>query len=189
VPLGQERTAVSTPHDPFRTPDGNDGQGHGASPYGEQPPAGQGHGGQGYGNPEYGGQPYGAAPYGDPGAFGGSPSPRNGLGVAALVLGILGLVSSLFVVGGLLGLVAIVLGVLGRGRAKRREATNGGMALAGILTGAVAVVLSALVLAGVASLFNQADFGSFTECLEQAGGDQAAVEQCQRDFEDRVTGG
>ena len=73
-------------------------------------------------------------------------APRNGLGIAALILGIIGVVIGIipffFWVAGILGVIGLILGFVGRGRAKRGEATNGTMALWGIITSAVAVVVS-----------------------------------------------
>ncbi|MEX2289395.1 MAG: DUF4190 domain-containing protein [Mycobacteriales bacterium] len=126
-----------------------------------------------------------------PGAFG-EPVPRaarNGLGVAALVLGILSLVSWFLFVGGIFGVVAVVLGLVGRGRAKRGEATNGGMALAGVITGMVGVLLTILVIAGVVSLLGGGKLTNLTECLQQAGSDQAAIDRCAAEFEEVVRGG
>ena len=80
--------------------------------------------------------PYGAYPGGyppPPPHYGGypPPAPKNGLGTASLVVAII----SLFTVFGgiVLGVVAVILGFLGRGRVKRGEATNGGIAMAGII--------------------------------------------------------
>ena len=103
------------------------------------------------------------------------------------MLGILALLTGLFLVGGLLGIAAIVLGVLGRKRAARGEATNGGMAVAGIVLGVLGLLLSALAVFGAVSLFNSSEFSNLTECLQSAGDDRAAQQQCQADFEDRVT--
>ncbi|RKT07201.1 hypothetical protein BX286_5256 [Streptomyces sp. 3211.6] len=75
------------------------------------------------------------------------PGPSNGFGVAALVLGILsvvGCVTSFLAVA--LGIAAVVFGVLGRGKANRGEATNGGVALAGTILGAIGIVLGAVIL-------------------------------------------
>ena len=45
---------------------------------------------------------------------------RNGLGTAALVLGILAIPGAITIIGGvLLGILAIILGAIGRSRAKR----------------------------------------------------------------------
>jgi hypothetical protein len=71
---------------------------------------------------------------------------RNGLGISALILGIIGAVSGLipflFWLAGILGLIALILGLVGRGRAKRGEATNKGMATFGTVLGLIALILS-----------------------------------------------
>ncbi|MGE7434944.1 DUF4190 domain-containing protein [Kitasatospora sp. NPDC001175] len=75
-----------------------------------------------------------------------APQPQNGLGVAALVLGIigalLGIVPFLFWISGALGLAALILGLVGHGRARRGQATNKGMSLAGSILGGVAMLLA-----------------------------------------------
>lgn len=99
----------------------------------------------GYGMP--GVPPYPAAPgYGWPGM---PPQPNNGMGTASLVLGILATVGfCAWPLALVMGIVAIVLGALGRGKARRGEATNPGVALAGIICGSASLVLI-LVLAAV----------------------------------------
>ncbi|WP_406096194.1 DUF4352 domain-containing protein [Streptomyces sp. NBC_01013] len=71
---------------------------------------------------------------------------RNGLGVAALILGLIGAVSGLipffFWLAGTLGLIALILGLVGRGRAKKGEATNKNMATFGAALGLIALILS-----------------------------------------------
>jgi hypothetical protein len=197
----REDTPVTAPQDPFRSPEpGQPPHQDGASP--ESPRSAPGYGaaapgtapGQ-YGAEQYGSTQYGSPQYGAPGhgaaPYGSAPrrEPRNGLGIAALVLGILALLTGLFVVGAAFGLAAIVLGILGRSRAKRGEATNGGMALAGIILGVLGLLLTVLVLVGVASLFDSEQFGNLADCLESAGSDPAAQQQCQADFEEDVVGG
>ncbi|MFG2628720.1 DUF4190 domain-containing protein [Streptomyces sp. NPDC048473] len=71
---------------------------------------------------------------------------RNGLGIAALVLGVIGAVSGLipflFWLAGILGVIALILGLAGRGRAKRGEATNKGMATFGAVLGLISLILA-----------------------------------------------
>ncbi|PRH76206.1 hypothetical protein C6N75_26880 [Streptomyces solincola] len=125
-------------------------------------------GGYGYPAPQQGGYP-GEAPGGYPGAPGGAyPAPesgyggpaqaRNGLGVAALVCGIIGAVSGvvpfLFWLAGLLGLLALIFGLVGRGRAKRGEATNKGVATTGAVLGLVSLILAVV---GVVIVVNAVD--------------------------------
>ncbi|MBT2505601.1 DUF4190 and DUF4352 domain-containing protein [Streptomyces sp. ISL-98] len=71
---------------------------------------------------------------------------RNGLGTAALILGIIGALSGLipflFWLAGILGIIALIMGLAGRGRAKRGEATNKGVALTGAILGLVSLIIS-----------------------------------------------
>ncbi|MFF2960382.1 DUF4190 domain-containing protein [Streptomyces sp. NPDC057963] len=71
---------------------------------------------------------------------------RNGLGISALVLGIIGAVSGLipfmFWLAGILGVIALILGLAGRGRAKRGGATNKGMATFGAVLGLISLILT-----------------------------------------------
>lgn len=76
----------------------------------------------------------------------------NGMGTAALVLGIIAVVMSWYWVAALpLGIVGIVLGVLGRKKAARGEATNRGAATAGMVLGIVGIVLAAVFIAVIAA--------------------------------------
>ncbi|MEV0600710.1 DUF4190 domain-containing protein [Streptomyces sp. NPDC050315] len=115
-------------------------QGAYGTPYPQQP----------YGSQQYipgGPAPYGPLP-GGPGTQAGWPGqPNNGMGIAALVLGILSIVSSLTLLFGVItGVLGIIFGALGRARAKRGEATNGGMALAGLLCGVAGLLVSVLLI-------------------------------------------
>ncbi|MCX4789744.1 MULTISPECIES: DUF4190 domain-containing protein [unclassified Streptomyces] len=103
--------------------------------------------------PQYGGYPgypgYGQTPWG-------GPAPANGLGIAAMVLGIIAVVGfCMWGLGVILGVLALIFGIVGRGRVRRNEATNGGMALAGIILGSIGIVISgaflALMIWGIAS--------------------------------------
>jgi Septum formation len=72
-------------------------------------------------------------------------APRNGLGIAALILGVIGVLSGFvrfYWVAGVLGIIGLILGFIGYGRFQRSEATNGTTALWGIIISAVAVVFS-----------------------------------------------
>ncbi|WP_458076848.1 DUF4190 domain-containing protein [Streptomyces sp. EMB26] len=82
---------------------------------------------------------------GYPGWSGVPPLPSNGMGVASLVLGIIAAAAfCLWPVAIVLGVLAVIFGAIGRGKANRGAATNGGQALAGVICGAVG---SALALA------------------------------------------
>ncbi|MFD5098551.1 DUF4190 domain-containing protein [Streptomyces albidochromogenes] len=83
---------------------------------------------------------------------------RNGLGTAALILGIIGALSGLipffFWLAGILGIIALVMGLAGRGRAKRGGATNKGVALAGAILGLISLIMSVV---GAVILFKAVD--------------------------------
>jgi len=72
----------------------------------------------------------------------GAGQPQNGMGTAALVLGILQ-----FVCLGTIGaILAIIFGRIGMKRAEQGLATNGGAAKAGFILGIIGVVLSVIGL-------------------------------------------
>ncbi len=157
-----------------------------SSPGQSQPPADQPP--PNYGAPS-GGQ--GASGYGASSGYGGEPprQPSNGVGIAALVVGIVALVLSIlfFPLGLLLGIVAVVLGIVGLRKAKRGEATNKGMAIAGLVTGALAIVIAGLLAFFVGTFLfkNQDQLGNLTECIENATtpeAQQACQEQFEQDF-------
>ncbi|WP_308297170.1 MULTISPECIES: DUF4190 domain-containing protein [unclassified Streptomyces] len=105
----------------------------------------------------------GQVPYGYPGGHGYPPGPSaagyygwpgvqampsNGLGTAGLVLGIISaVIFCLWPVAIILGVLALIFGTIGRGKARRGEATNAGQALAGVICGAAGVVLGLVMLA------------------------------------------
>jgi hypothetical protein len=111
-------------------------------------------------------------------------APKNGLGIAALVVAIVALIS---VVGGVvLGIVAIILGFLGWQRARRGEATNGGIAIAGIVLGILSIIEALVVIALSVWVFNEVGGTDYMDCLSKAGSDQEAVQRCVDQFQNRV---
>lgn len=144
---------MTDPQDPFAPAPGPQPP---ALPYGTPPP------------------PYGApAPYGAPVTGGRS----NGLGTAALVLGIIAIIpcSYLFLIPAVL---ALVFGVIGRRRVKRHQATNGGAALTGVILGSLALIPGiafwAIVLTNVPAIQH------YDDCIKAAGSDQTATDACTR---------
>lgn len=112
---------------------------YGQQQYGEQ----QGYPQPGYGQQPYGQQPYAPygqkPPYGAPGTpyAGYRPKPTNGLAIASLITSIAG-----FVFCFIGGIAAIVLGILGLNKAKELDGAGRGLAIAGTVIGAVQVVLT-----------------------------------------------
>lgn len=133
-------------------------------------------------------QSYPPAGQGQPQGQASEPKRGSGMAVAALVLGLLALFGSITVVVGILfGLVAIILGFIASGRAKRGQGGGRGMAITGIVTGFLGVVL-AIALVAVGVTFLNSDTGqNLQECVENAGNDQAALTDCQTEFEDDLT--
>ena len=113
--------------------------------------------------------------------------PRNGFGIAARVLGLLALVLFWTIVGGIVfGILALIFGLLGRARAKRGEATNGGVSLAGIVLGVIGLLLAIGLIALGASLWNSPAGQNYQQCLQQSGGDPAKMQQCLSELSDQV---
>lgn len=135
----------------------------------------------GYRPPAY---PYPPPAY--PGFGGPAAGPRNGLGIAALLIAIAGLVTALSVVGGVvLGSVAVLLGVLGRGRAKRGEADNGGVAMAGIVLGALAVVAGIVCVFIYVGIWKSVGGDDYLSCMSRAGSDPVSQQRCTDRFRER----
>ena len=135
-------------------------------------------------DPSYNRGPAGSAEYAPP------AHPRNGIGITALVLGIVAVVASITVIGGiLLGIIAIVLGFIGRSRAKKGQATNSGVALAGIITGAVGLVLSIVLVVAGAALFFGHGGSDLVNCINNAHGDQTAINQCNTQYRGKIQNG
>ncbi|MGC5400132.1 DUF4190 domain-containing protein [Streptomyces sp. DT20] len=112
-----------------------------------QPPPGQ----YGYpAAPQYGG---GYPGYSGQTAWGAGPA--NGMGTASMVLGILAV--CLFCVYGIpslvLGALALIFGIIGRKRASRGEADNGGQALAGLILGSIGIAIGVVIIGGLIWVF------------------------------------
>ncbi|MFB6836055.1 DUF4190 domain-containing protein [Streptomyces sp. NPDC056361] len=92
----------------------------------------------GYGYPGYG------SGYGQQGW---QQSPSNGMGTTAMVLGIIAVAGfCMYGLGMILGILALIFGVIGLKKVNRGEATNRGMAIAGIVLGSIGTVVSAVFL-------------------------------------------
>ncbi|MCS0636543.1 DUF4190 domain-containing protein [Streptomyces sp. LP05-1] len=122
-------------------------------PYGYPAPTGTPPRPTGFGGPGHPGYPaYPAAGgYPQPGwgnqASGWGNQTNNGMGTAALVLGIISVVGfCLYGFNILLGILALIFGIVGRKRVNRGEANNGSMATAGIVLGAVGIVIGTVIL-------------------------------------------
>jgi len=79
-------------------------------------------------------------------------APRNEVGVASVLLGLVALITCWLMIGIPFGIAAVITGDIGRGRVKRGEANNPRAAMAGIVLGAVAIVAGLVAIGYYASL-------------------------------------
>jgi hypothetical protein len=108
---------------------------------------------------------------------------KNGLGIASLVIAIIALIFVWSVLGGVIGgIVAVVLGIAGRGRVKRGEANNGGVAIAGIALGLLAVVVGLAFIALWAGFWQYVGGADYVDCIQNAGSDPIRQQQCTDEF-------
>ncbi|MEV0240073.1 DUF4190 domain-containing protein [Streptomyces sp. NPDC050674] len=139
-----QATVTSMPG--FTPPTGTpqyDPAGTGAVPPPPMAPTGPGAPG-GYGYPAYPQSGYG---------WPGMPmAPQNGLGIAAMVLGIVS--CALFCLYGVVslvtGILAVIFGIKGRKRAEAGVATNHGQAQAGLIMGIIGIILGITVIVLIA---------------------------------------
>jgi hypothetical protein len=111
----------------------------------------------------------------------------SGLAITALVLGVLALVSSWTIIGGvLLGLGAIIVGLIALTRIKQGRAEGRAMAIIGIVAAVIGLLVAiGLIVLGV-SFLNSDTGQNLQDCLERAGDDEAAQTQCERDFREEL---
>ncbi|MGW8762097.1 DUF4190 domain-containing protein [Streptomyces sp. NPDC055815] len=90
---------------------------------------------------------YGYPGYGQPAQTGWQQAPSNGMGTTAMVLGIIAVAGfCLYGLGVILGVLALIFGIIGLKKVGRGEATNRGMAIAGIVLGSIGTLVSAVFL-------------------------------------------
>lgn len=113
--------------------------------------------------------------------------PKNGLGIASLVLAIIALLSVWSVFAGIiLGLVAVVIGFFGRGRVKRGIANNDGVAITGIVLGALAVIVGLAFIAIWMALWKDVGGDDYIHCMQKAGSDRIQQQRCADHFRENV---
>jgi hypothetical protein len=93
---------------------------------------------------------------------------RNGLGVASLVTAAVAFFPGTLtcILGLVLGIAAVAMGFQGRRRVKRGEANNGGIAIAGVIVGSVAIVTSLLFTVMTSVVL--AGFYDYYECTSHS---------------------
>jgi len=167
-----------TPGAPPPPPPGGGMPGFGGPPAGTPPPPGSvppPPGGYGVPPSAYGAPPQ--QPYGAPGFSTPGPQPQgsgsNGMAVASLVLGIIGLVTFWACgFGALPGLIAVILGIIGLQAANKQPGQpQRGLAIAGIVTGGLAVLVGVGFWAAVVAFGDDAN---------------SELERIQRDLEQQI---
>ena len=103
--------------------------------------------------------------------------PQNGLGIAALIVGIFAVIFGIafFPLGFILGVVGIGLGIAGRKRAQARASHQRRGALAGLVLSIVGMLVSIAFAFFVGYIFSQ------TEDCAKPGLSQSEQEQCIED--------
>ena len=92
------------------------------------------------------------------------PTPSSALAIASLVCGILGVLTGIFIFSGLsLGLAGIVLGIVALVKVKNGTASGKGMAIGGIVTGALGMIVAVVVL-----ILGLIGIGMLGDCAEKA---------------------
>jgi Na+/H+ antiporter NhaD/arsenite permease-like protein len=116
---------------------------------------------------------------------------RNGLGVAALVIGVASLVAAisflLFPLGLVGGLVGLVIAIIALTRGRHRGATNSGQAIAGLVCSVLALIVAIglTVQLGTWAARNTGVFTRFDNCIAHAG-NRGEVSACIARFADEV---
>ena len=114
-------------------------------------------------------------------------APKNGLGIAALVLAVVGLLGVATVFAPIaLGIVAVIIGIVAHSRAKRGIANNGGVAIAGIVLGALAIVVGLAFIAIWMTVWKDVRGGDYIDCMQKAGDDHVAQQRCADQFRNSV---
>lgn len=170
--------------EPLDTPSGRrekpEGTPESASPY-PYPPTYPHHHQPG---PSPGGNPPPALYYGYPPP---PVAPKNGVGIASLVLAIVALLSVWTVfVAVVLGPAAVVVGFIGRGRVKRGTANNGGVAIAGIALGALAIIVGVAFIPIYTVVWKDVGGGDYIDCIQKANNDRLAEQRCADQFRQNV---
>lgn len=91
------------------------------------------------------------------------PQLSKNLAITGMVLGIVGLCTSLFYIGGLVGIVGLVFSIIALRKASRGLVTGKGMAIAGLVTSILAIVVNAIEIVFLVWLFSTA-----ANCAQQS---------------------
>lgn len=109
--------------------------------------------------------------------------PGKGLAITALVLGIIALLLSWTVFGGIgFGVLAVLFGIIALVKVRSGSAGGGVMAGFGLALGLLAFVIAVLVGAFVWNVVEDTGGVDYIDCVQKAGNDQDAIQKCAEDF-------
>jgi len=109
------------------------------------------------------------------------PELPRGLAITGMVLGIVGLCTSIFYIGGLIGIVGLVFSILAIRKAKRGLGGGRGMAIAGLVTSIVGIVLNAIEIVFLVWVFSTAAHCVHQDPTPDPNTGVSQVDQCMDD--------
>src|SRR5690606_25224478 len=112
---------------------------------------------------------------------------RTGLAVAALVLGIVALLSFWTVVGGyLFGALGVIFGLIAAIKARKGTAGGFGMSITGIVLSVLALIGATLFVIVGWSFFDDMGGKGLVGGLKKSGNDRAAIDGCEGQWTENV---
>lgn len=123
-----------------------------------------------------------------PPAAGGQPASSNGFAIAALVCGIIALLLSwipvINILALVLGIAAVICGVVGMRRAAQPGVGQRGIAVGGLVTGIVAILLSVLIFVGLVAVFSDPEVREPIERIFEGEDPEEVIEELERQMEE-----
>jgi hypothetical protein len=114
------------------------------------------------------------------------------MALAALIIGILSLLIAwipfIGILGAIGGLIALILGFVARGRIKRNATGGNGMAITGIVTGAIALVAGIALTVAFFNIFGGVlgdTYRDYTDCVAETGDEEFCSRQVEQGLLDR----
>ena len=84
------------------------------------------------------------------------------------------------------GPAAVVVGFIGRGRVRRGIANNGGVAIAGIALGALAIIVGVAFIPIYTVVWKDVGGGDYIDCIQKANNDRLQEQRCADQFRQNV---
>jgi hypothetical protein len=130
-------------------------------------------------NPAY--TPYQSYGYPYPMMPGPPPQLPRGLAITGMVLGIVGLCTSLFYIGGVIGIIGLIFSIIALRAARRGQSGGRGMAIAGLVTSILAIVLNAIeIILIVWVIHTVTNCAQYDPTSNPQIGNQSQFDQCMR---------